>query len=303
MNSLKIALDWTPNTNHLGIFVAQQLGFYRDLGLEVTIQDPSQDNYALSPGKRVAEGQADFGIAPFETVISLNNKPNPVEAVAVYAILQKDISCIATLASSPIQQLQDLDGRIYASYKARYEDRIVQEMVKAAGGKGELLLEYPNRLGIWNTLLQGTADATWIFDNWEGVEAAAKGVELRKFFLGDYGIPYGYSPVIFTRKDALVAKKEEYSQFIQATQRGYLHAVANEKEALEILYPFLLPADQEQMDLGKSIAYTAPYFGDASTAGRMTQERVQAFLTWLVTHGLEDARILNQGLYSNELLG
>lgn len=303
MNSLKIALDWTPNTNHIGIFVAQKLGFYQDLGLEVTILDPSQDNYALSPGKRVEEGQADFGIAPFETVISLNNKPNPVEAVAVYAILQEDISCIATLASSPIQQLQDLDGRIYASYKARYEDRILQEMVKAAGGKGELLLEYPNRLGIWNTLLQGTADATWIFDNWEGVEAAAKGVELRKFFLGDYGIPYGYSPVIFTRREALAAKKEEYTQFIQATQRGYLHAVANEKEALDLLYPFLLPADQVQMDLGKSIAYTAPYFGDASTAGRMKKERVQAFLNWLVAHGLEDARILNQGLYSNELLG
>ena len=176
-------------------------------------------------------------------------------------------------------------------------------MVKAAGGKGELLLEYPNRLGIWNTLLEGSADATWIFDNWEGVEAAAKGVELRKFFLADYGIPYGYSPVIFARREALTAKKGLYSQFNQATQRGYLHAVANEKEALDLVYPFLSLHDQKQMDLAKSIAYTAPYFGDASTAGRMKEERVQAFLNWLVAHGLEDARILNQGLYSNDLLG
>ena len=301
MQTLSIALDWTPNTNHIGIFVAQQLGFYKELGLEVAVVHPLADNYQVSPGKKLELDEVDFSIAPFETVISLNNKPNKVHAVAIFALLQEDLSCIVSLESAEIKRMKDLDGKIYASYKARYEDLIVKEMIKADGGVGEPVLQYPDRLGIWNTLLEGKADATWIFDNWEGVEAATRGVELRKFYLSQHGIPYGYSPVIFTKKESMEANRELYSQFLEATRRGYLHASTNQAEACQILYPHLTPYDQQQVDLKKSLEVSAPFFGDDTTCGKMKSTRVQAFLDWLVAHGLEDARILEQDLYTNEL--
>ncbi len=134
MQTLSIALDWTPNTNHIGIFVAQQLGFYKELGLEVAVVHPLADNYQVSPGKKLELDEVDFSIAPFETVISLNNKPNKVHAVAIFALLQEDLSCIVSLESTEIKRMKDLDGKIYASYKARYEDLIVKEMIKADGG-------------------------------------------------------------------------------------------------------------------------------------------------------------------------
>jgi ABC-type nitrate/sulfonate/bicarbonate transport system substrate-binding protein len=301
MQTLSIALDWTPNTNHVGIFVAQQLGFYEELGLEVAIVHPLADNYQVSPGKKLELDEVDFSIAPFETVISLNNKPNKVHAVAIFALLQEDLSCIVSLKGGEIKRMKDLDGKIYASYKARYEDLIVKEMIKADGGAGEPVLQYPDRLGIWNTLLEGKADATWIFDNWEGVEAATHGVELRKFYLSQHGIPYGYSPVIFTKKESLEANRALYSHFVEATRRGYLHASSNQSEACQILNPHLTPYDQQQVDLKKSLEVSAPFFGDAATCGKMKPARVQAFLDWLVGHGLEDSRILKQDLYLNEL--
>ena len=225
MKRLRIALDWTPNINHIGLFIASELGYYQEKGIEVEFLNPFEDNYKITPGKKLELGLADFAIAPFETVISLNNKKNTVDAIAVFAILQEDISSIASLKSSNFESPNFLDGKIYASYKARYEDHIVKEMIKNDGGIGNMEIIYPDKLGIWNTLLEGIADATWIFDNWEGVEANTMQIELNKFSMSDFGIPYCYSPVIIARNNKVVTNKNDYSIFIKATQRGYSYAV------------------------------------------------------------------------------
>jgi ABC-type nitrate/sulfonate/bicarbonate transport system substrate-binding protein len=302
MTPLKVALDWTPNTNHIGIFVAKQLGFYKEQGIEVEILNPISDNYQVTPGKKLALGIADFAIAPFETVISLNNKENAIDAIAVFAILQEDLSSIASLKSSKINTPKLLDGKIYASYKARYEDAIVKEMVKNDGGTGALQITYPAKLGIWNTLLEGTADATWIFDNWEGIEASTKQIALNKFSMGQFGIPYCYSPVIIARNSNLIANKEAYTLFIKATKKGYLYAANNSQITAKILKEQLTEDDIKNIDIEASIAMTAPHFGTDSSCGFMRSERITTFLNWLVAHNLENEKIIEQNLFTNELL-
>jgi ABC-type nitrate/sulfonate/bicarbonate transport system substrate-binding protein len=222
MIKLKLALDWTPNVNHIGFLIAKELGFYSQHGIDLEILNPKDDNYQLTPGKKLELDIADFAIAPFETVVSLNNKANQVQAMAIYAVLQKDVSCIVTLKSSNITSPKMLDGKTFASYKARYEDHIVKEMIKNDGGEGDLHIMYPEKLGIWNTLLTGSADSTWIFDNWEGIEANSKGIELNKFTMAEVNIPYGYSPVVLAKKENITKHKELYSKFIKATQKGFL---------------------------------------------------------------------------------
>ena len=302
MKKIKIALDWTPNINHIGIFVGKELGFYREVGIETTILNPLEDNYSITPGKKLELDEADFAIAPFETVISLNNKKNIVDAIAVFAILQEDISSIATLKSSKIDTPQLLDGKIYASYKARYEDFIVKEMIKNDGGTGNIELIYPEKLGIWNILLENKADATWIFNNWEAVEVESKNVELNTFSLNDFDIPYCYSPVIITKNSNLKTNKNEYSNFIKATQKGYLYSIENKKEAIKILEKHLTEYDKKNVDLKKSIDFTIPYFKSDSECGFMKKERVSSFLNWLVDNKLENEKILQQDLFTNELL-
>jgi ABC-type nitrate/sulfonate/bicarbonate transport system substrate-binding protein len=302
MRTLKIALDWTPNINHIGILVAQHLGYYKDQGIALEVLNPLDDNYQITPGKKLELGLADFAIAPFETVISLNNKKNAVDAIAVFAILQEDISSIASLKSSNLDTPKLLDGKIYASYKARYEDHIVKEMIKNDNGTGTLDIVYPDKLGIWNTLLEGKADATWIFDNWEGVEAETKAIELNKFTMSEYGIPYCYSPVIIAKNSHLMADKTDYSHFIKATQKGYLYAKENKSKAVRILKESLTDYDKKNIDLDKSIDLTAPYFGNNKNCGFMKSERVAVFLKWLVEHNLEDKKISEQHLFTNVLL-
>lgn len=301
MIKLKLALDWTPNVNHIGFLIAIELGFYNQQGIDLEILNPKDDNYSMTPGKKLELDYVDFAIAPFETVISLNNKANKVQAVAIYAILQQDLSCIVTLKSSNITSPKFLDGKLYASYKARYEDHIVKEMVKNDGGKGDLKIIYPEKLGIWNTLLSGKADATWIFDNWEGIEASGKNIELNKFTLAEFDIPYGYSPIVLTKKENITKQKELYSKFIKATQNGFLYAKNNLTESTEILSRYVTEYDLKNIDLEKAISFSTPYFGNESNCGIMKQERISSFIKWLVDRGLEDKVILNQTLFTNEL--
>lgn len=301
MIKLKLALDWTPNVNHIGLLIAKELGFYTQEGIELEILNPKDDNYSMTPGKKLELDFADFAIAPFETVISLNNKANQVEAIAIYAILQEDLSCIVTLNSSNIISPKFLDGKTYASYNARYEDHIVKEMIKNDGGKGDLNIIYPEKLGIWNTLLGGKADATWIFDNWEGIEASGKNIDLIKFTLAKHDIPYGYSPIILTKKENIIKQKGLYSKFVKATQKGYLYVKNNLTESTEILSHYVTEYDLKNIDLKKAISMSIPHFGDKSNCGMMKQERVSNFLKWIVDRDLEDKVILNQTLFTNEL--
>jgi ABC-type nitrate/sulfonate/bicarbonate transport system substrate-binding protein len=303
MPTLHLALDWTPNANHTGFFVARDRGFYRDAGLDVVISDPSADNYARTPAKKLALGEVDFAIAPSESVISLNYKDAPVAARAIYAILREDLSSIATLREGAIARPRDLDGRTYASYGARYEDHIVRQLIRNDGGAGEPELIYPEKLGIWSTLLTGAADATWIFANWEGVEAATQGVELRQFRLRDYGIPYGYSPVVLATQERIENNREVYTRFVAATRAGFVYAAEHPAEATEILAAVVPAADRERIDLRRSQELTGAHYGTATTAGRMDPERVAQFLDWLVEHGIESERIKEVPLFTNALLG
>lgn len=301
MMKLKLALDWTPNVNHIGFFIAKELGFYSEVGIDLEILNPKDDNYLLTPGKKLELDIADFAIAPFETVISLNNKANQVQAIAIYAILQKDVSCIVALKSSNITSPKMLDGKSYASYKARYEDQIVKEMIINDGGEGDLNIMYQEKLGIWNTLLTGSADSTWIFDNWEGIEASSKGIELNKFTMAEFNIPYGYSPVVLTKKENITNHKSVYSNFVKATKQGFLHTKKNLTESIAILERYVTAHDLNNIDLEKSISFSIPFWGDESNCGLMKQERVTSFIQWITDRGLEDKIVLNQNLFTNEL--
>ncbi len=300
MTTIHLALDWTPNINHIGFLIAKELGLYEQQGIELSIINPAEDNYQVTPGKKLELDHADFAIAPFETVISLNNKTNKVDAVAVFAILQNDLSSIVTLEKSGIVSPKELDGKVYASYKARYEDHIVKQMIVNAGGTGSIEISYPEKLGIWNTLLEGNAASTWIFDNWEGVEAESKNVALNKFKMGDYGIPYGYSPVVLAKQSNIAKNKELYGKFINLTKEGFLYAQSNPKASVDILEKYA--GQYQDIDLAKTLEVTAQHFGDKETCGIMQAERVSSFIKWIVDNGLENEGILKQTLFTNALV-
>lgn len=282
MEKLTIALDWTPNTNHAGLFLAQQQGLYAAAGLEVVLLSPAADAYATTPARRLVAGEVDLAVASSETVLSYRTAAVPVEVTAVAALLQQDTSAIAVLAASGLERPAQLDGHVYASYQARFEDRIVQELVKRDGGRGELLLEYPPKLDIWNRLLQGQAAATWIFLGWEGAQAKLAHVALRTFRLEEYGIPYGYTPVLVSVPAVLATKRAAITRFLQVSGAGYQQAVADPAAAAQQLAQTGLPAFADVAFAQTSLDILQPHFLTAAGEwGTMDLAKWTAFVHWL----------------------
>jgi ABC-type nitrate/sulfonate/bicarbonate transport system substrate-binding protein len=165
---LRVALDWTPNTNHVGFFIAAERGWYGEAGLDVQLLSPHVDGYKTTPAAHLANGSADLACVPSESVISAATWPTShgvrekPALVAVAALLQQDASAVVALQSSGITRPRELDGKRYASYAARYEGRLVQSLIRADGGSGSFIELTPPMLDIWPMLLAGQADATWV---------------------------------------------------------------------------------------------------------------------------------------------
>ncbi len=282
---ISLALDWTPNTLHIGFFVAQAQGLYQRLGLEVTLRSPATDQYATTPARQVAEGTADLAVAPSESVLSYRTSRQPVPLVAIAALAQRDTSAIVTLAKSELTRPAQLDGRTYASYGARYEDDIVRAIVRQDGGQGDIRVVQPAKLGIWETLLSGQADATWVFMPWEGVEAAQKGIALHAFSLDDYQIPYGYSPVLLTHTDTLARRGAALRGFVQASAEGYQLSLAQPDLAVAALTA-ANPAVASDFARQSLDALRPALLDDDGQWGVMAPARWRQFAQWLVQQQL-----------------
>lgn len=239
--SFKIALDWTANVNHIGFFVARAKGF---IPVSTELISPEAGGYTSSPARDcLAECPlADLCIAPTETAIAYaspqdaESGPQAPRLIAIASLYQRDTSALAVLASNnTILSPKDLDGKTYASYNARYEGSVVRALVQNDGGKGSIEEVFPAKLDCFEHVLEGKSDAAWIFLPHEGCSAAAKGVELRTFAMGDFGIPYGYSPLLLAQPSLIRERAGELKEFLAGVAKGYQFAAAHPEEAADLL--------------------------------------------------------------------
>ncbi|KAK4999235.1 hypothetical protein LTR66_001689 [Elasticomyces elasticus] len=318
METVRLALDWTPNkahgffatsANHTGFFIAKVLGHFAEEGLEVQISDPSTDAYSQTPAAKLAQGQVDYALAPSESVLAHRFATSPAPLRAVAAVLTKDATAIATLASSGIGSPRELDGKRYASYDARFEDHIVRSMIRNDGGKGNIEIVSPPKLGIWETIIKREADATWIFENWEGLEASMKGIELKTFKMEDYGIPYGYSPLVLINESSQPPAATT-RRFLRAARKGFEFATSRPAEAAEILQTFTPPeASVELLRASQSWLSNGGFYVVEDVWGKMAPTKWRAWVNWLRTEGLlkhrdgsEIADFSVESLFTNEFL-
>jgi len=282
---LSLALDWSPNSLHAGYFVAEAKGFYKDESLEVTFINPEDDNYAKTPAKKLADKEVHLAITPSESVISFNTLKESIPLTAVAAALQKDASAIVVRADSDIERPAQLDGKIFASYNARFEDDIVRQLVKNDGGQGNIQISNPAYLEMWRTVGDGSADATWIFLPWEEPKAKVEqDLSFRAFVLKDYNIPYGYSPLLVTHADFVTKEEKAIQAFLRAAEQGWRFVAKNPVESAELLHKHFEHANwQDLFMLKESLQMLVPYIlSDEDRWGFMDGTRWLDFVEWMI---------------------
>ncbi len=159
---MTFALDWTPNTNHTGIYVAQQKGWYKDAGLDVQILPYSDAN---TPDTLVANGQADFGVSFAELVVLDKVDKLPVKSVA--AILQTNTSALAALKSSGLDSLAKFEGKKYSGFGSPFEVPVITTMLKNAGAPTGNFDNITTNLSGYDAVVAKQADFVWIYMGWE----------------------------------------------------------------------------------------------------------------------------------------
>jgi ABC-type nitrate/sulfonate/bicarbonate transport system substrate-binding protein len=227
--TVKVALDWTPNTNHIGLFVARDKGFYSDAGLDVEIL-PYTDT---SAGTLVANHVADFGVVG--SIGLLTQRSAGADLVGVYAVVQTETGRVVFNANrDDIKSPRDLDGKTYGGFGSAWENALISSLIRHDGGEGEFETV---TLGTsaYQALANGSVDFTLEVYTWEGVQAELEGVKQRAFRYADYGVPDEHTTLLGSNRAFLDAKPDVARAFLQATAKGYDFAVSHPDEALALM--------------------------------------------------------------------
>ena len=202
-----VALDWTPNTNHVGIYVAEALGYYEAAGLTVKLLPYAE----TAPETLVSKGIADFGFSYANSIAFA--RASDLDVVQVFANISKQQYQLAYRADDPsIKSPKDLDGKTYAGFGTPGENSEVATVIQADGGTGKVKKIVLNT-SAYEAVYNGSADFTISANTWEGVEAEVNGRPMKYFNPEDYGYPANYSSAIISSNAWLTANPDVAKRF------------------------------------------------------------------------------------------
>lgn len=301
---VRLALDWVPNTNHTGVFVAIAKGWYQEEGVDLQLLPFGN----VTTDVLVASGRADVGILGTQGVLASHALDQPV--ISIGAIIASNTAALAVLEDSGIDSPAELDGKVYASFGGPVEQPLIESVIRHAGGEGEFESALLSLAG-FEALLSGRADFVWIYEGWQAVQAAREGIDLRLFNFVDYGIADHYNPVFIASPSGVSERQEALSAFMRATSRGYTFASENPDEAARLLIE-TAPAGSfaDEGLVYDSQEYVSQAYTDQGLSwGVQVKEKWAGFANFLLGAGVFSDSAGNPvseldiaALYTNELL-
>lgn len=284
---ITFVLDWTPNTNHTGVYVAKELGYFQESGLEVDIVQPPEGG-ALP---LVAAGKAEFCVTFQEELAAALTSDSPLDMVAVGTILQHNTSGIISLKEDNITRPKDMENKVYATWDSPVEKAIIKQVIEKDGGKYEAIRMIPNTVTDVISALKTDVDAIWVYYGWDGVATEVKGLETNYFAFKDIDpILDFYTPIIAASPQYLEKNQDTAKAFLAGVAKGYEYAIAHPEEAAEILVKHAPELDQELITASqKNLA--KQYKAEAERWGFIDQARWDNFYDWMADNQLISKRI------------
>lgn len=302
LTPVTLCLDWTPNTNHTGLYAALALGYYEDAGLDVQFVQPPENGAVLM----CAAGQADFAIDAQDTMAASLDLDEPLDVTAVAAILQHNTSGILSRAGDGITSAKGLEGKIYSTWESPVELAMIRYCMEKEGGDFDKVRLIPNNLYDEPAALAAhQTDAVWVFYGWSGINADLEEVPCDYWAFRDQAeeLDY-YTPVILANNAFLAESPETAKAFLEASAKGYAYAAEHPQEAADLL----IEGDTTgSLDDARDLVYASQewlskeYISDADEWGVFDADRWNAFYGWLYTNGLTAHDLTGTG-FTNEYL-
>ena len=298
-----VSLDWTPNTNHTGLYVALANGYYADAGLNVKIVQPPEGDAIAA----CSSGQVQFAVGYQDLLLPAFTSETPMEVTAVAALLQHNTSCIVSKKGAGMDTPKGLEGKQYLTWQSPIELAMMKNVVEADGGdfsKVEQIPDVPTDEA--QDVNANPNHAIWIYYGWGGINAEVNNIEVDTFFFKDLNPVFDYySPVLVANNQLINDDPETVKAFLAATQKGYEYAVSNPDEAAQILIDSddtgaldgceeLVKASQKWM--------ADQYVADAPKWGYIDPARWNAFYNWVADEKIIDEKLPENTGFTNDYL-
>ncbi|MBN8192624.1 ABC transporter substrate-binding protein [Bacillus sp. NTK074B] len=296
LKKVSVVLDWTPNTNHTGLYVAKEQGYFKDQGLDVDIILPGE----AGADQLVASGKAEFGVGYQESVTQARVQDVPLVSIA--AVIQHNTSGFASPKSKGIEKPKDFEGKSYGGWGSPVEKAVMDSIMKQENAH----VEKVNFINMGDTdfftAVKRDVDFAWIYYGWTGIEAELRGEDLNMMYVKDYSdkLDY-YTPVLTTNESMIKSDPVTVKAFLAATSKGYQYAIDNPKEAGNILLEAAPDLDKELVM--KSQEWLAPkYKDDAQRWGEQKLEVWENYASWMYDNELLDKKLESKKAFTNEFL-
>lgn len=299
LTKVTLMLDWVPNVNHTGLFVARDNGYFKDAGLDVNIIQPGE----VYAEQAVVSGAADFGVS-FEEQVTLTRAKDGTPLVSLAAILQHNTSGFAARGGEGVKTAKDWAGLKYGSFGSPFEPPTLQALMECAGGDYSKLQSVDaGATDPLALLTQKKIDLTWIFYGTQGVQAEKQGVKLDVVMLSDHTdcIPDYYTPILITSEKLIAERPAVAKAFMQAVSRGYAYAIANPDQAAEILQKAAPETDLATLKAQQ--AWLSPrYQAEAPRWGEQKLSVWQGYADWMLKQGLIPQKLDAPKAFTNDFL-
>ncbi len=299
LEKITFVLDWTPNTNHTGLYVAREKGYFEEVGLEVEIVQPAEDSAEIL----VAKGKAQFGVSFQDSMAPALAKEDALPITAVASIIQHNTSGIISRKGEGIDTPKGMEGKRYSTWEGPIELATLEEVLTEDGGDFSKVERIPSTVtDEVSALKTKSTDSIWIFYGWAGVKTELEGLETDYFAFADiHPIFDYYTPVIIAENEFLEEKSGIAKAFLAALTKGYEFAIEHADEAAEILCKANPELDTELVKASQQ--YLADkYQADAMQWGYIDATRWNRFYNWLNEKELVEKDIPENTGFSNAYL-
>ena len=288
LTPVSFVLDYSPNVNHTGIYVAIAKGWFAEEGIELEIVPvPDDGSDAL-----IGSGGANMGVSYQDYIANSLASDNPMPYTAVAAIVQHNTSGIMSRAEDGITSAKGMEDHVYATWNMPIEQATIKQIVEADGGDYSKVQMVPYTVDDEVAGLRANMfDTVWVYEWWAVQNAKLQDYPVNYFSFADMDPVFDYyTPVIAANDDFAAQNPELVKGFLRAAKRGYEFAAQNPAEAADILCEAVPELDPELIHTAQEFI-SPEYISDASAWGEIDPARWAAFYQWLNDEGLVENQL------------
>lgn len=296
LKPVTFVLDWTPNTNHTGIYVAKSLGYFEEEGLDVDIIFPGE----AGANQLIATGNADFGISYQEGLMLARQAELPL--VSITAIMQHNTAGYASPVEKGITSPADLEDKTFGMNMSDLSRAIMSTAMEENGADFSTVKATNIGDSDFFVAIKRDIDFSLVFQGWTGIEAEIRGQELNMMYLKDLSDALDfYTPIIATNESLIENDPELVEKFIHAAVKGYEYAIEQPEEAAQILIDSV-PNINEELVMRSQQWISTQYQDDASQFGIQDAARWQKVTDFMIEHELVSEDFDIHQAFTNDFL-